>query len=310
MEDEPFSIEAMVESMLTGRKRGVQRDKAAYLRHYRRRLTLAAVQRFQWLNVGEHIESRFVETTLMQRGLGVFYMQQAGEVADGGGDGVLEEPRLTFRQAAQGGRLTDQWVTSEYRTIAPGGPTRLIRTAGTLDCWDGIPVYENTMHDAYISDAIRFHANRLAEASLTVDVNLSNTRTQRIAVLDQDQVKSAQMVDDMLASGNGTALLKTKNGESIADQFSVLDLGVDPRTVETNHGVFVRLLGEAYNALGVKAEANEKEAQQTVAEVNSDDTMIASIRLASFDARRWAVDKLNKRYGLEASVIDTGTGGF
>lgn len=274
---------------------------------------MSALTLGKWVGLGEHIESRFVEQTLLNHGLGVFYVQPEGEVADSGGDGVLEEPRFTFRQASAGGELSDQWVSTRYRTTGPGGTQRTLYTKGPLADWDCVPVYANIAaqmgYMRYAKETISFYADRLAEAAMTVDINLSNTRTQRVAITSKKQAKTSEMLSDAIDNGNQSlVLLDSEPGHSLDEMVSVLDFSVHPQQVETAHGVFVRVLGEAYNALGIQAEQNEKQAQQSVVEVESDDSMVRALRLAMLESRWWAADKLNKRYDLEVDFIDSGTG--
>jgi len=302
----------LLAAILQGSKKGSTRDRNRYAKAIRARLTMSALTLGDWVGLGDHIESRFIEQTLLQHGLGIFYMQPAGEVADSNGDGILEEPRFTFKQAAASGDLSDQWVSTRYTAISPGGPNRIIHTKGSLEKWGGVPVYSNTAAQIgylkYVKDTISFYSNRIADAMLTVDVNLSNTRVQRVAAVDKKQVKGAQQISDLIDAGNGIALFDPSTGKSIDEIISVLDFGVDPQSVETVHGVFVRILGEAYNAIGIQAEQNEKSAQQNVVELQSDDSMVMAIRKSMIDSRKWAADKINKRYGLEVEFIDSGTG--
>lgn len=301
--------QAFMAGQLTAKTK--KRDLNSYARHYTARLKTAALTSFRWEGLGDHITERFLETTLLTRRMGVFYVQQPGEVPDTSFDqaDVIDKPRLTFRQATSAGGFNDQWEPTVWKTIQPSGSGRTLRAGnGELEKWTCVPAYDNIMRDGYTMTAIRFHAKRLAEAAMTVDVNLFNTRTQRIALIDQEQRKTAQLVDDMVGQGQGTIFAKSSKTKSLVDAFQMLDFTVDPQIAEVNHGVFVRLFGEAYNSIGLAALDNQKEAQQTVSEIESSDGFVKSIRLARLDARRWTADKLNKRYGLEVMVKDTGTG--
>ncbi len=301
---------AILTSKKNGGNRGYTRNPAIYIRHYRRQLTRAALSCFKWEGIGNHIESPFVEKTLFEYGKGIFFVQLPGEVSEAGDAMEVTEPRLTFRRVNQQGDLNDQWQMTRWQTQQPYGNGRMLKTVGDLETWSGIPVWDNQEKESWLKETIEFYANRLAEAAITVDVNLDNSRTQKVALITQDQVKAANMVDDSLKRGNGTIFLpkNATTGASIADSFHVMDFSIHPDVSEKNHVVFHRLQGEAYSAIGVKAQFNEKQAQQTEVEIEAPDSMVQSVRISRFDARRRAADLLNKRYGLSVQVHDTGTG--
>lgn len=296
----------------SGRRQGQanKRSAAQYQRHFRSFLRQQYKNCFRYEGIGPHVEGRFVEDTMLDKQVGVFYVQAAGEMPDNQSSSPIQEARLTFREAAPGGYLNDQWITTEYRTIQPGGGSRLIRTAGDLSDWGGVPLYDNLEHDDYGRKTIMLYAKRLAEAAITVDVNLENTRTQRVALIDEDEKKTAAMLADFGYNGNGMAFVRRQSGDRpLSERMELIDYATHPDYPEKNHAVFHSLMGEALNALGIQAQDNTKKAQQSVDEISSADAMVKGIRLGRLDSRRWTVDKLNQRYpGMQIRVIDTGTG--
>lgn len=293
----------------TAKARGRKRDLTTYKRIIKNRLIDAALTCFSWEGLGDHIETQFVERTLLNKGMGVFYMQLAGEVSEYSGGPDITEPRLTFNEAAAGGNYNDQWTPTHYRAIVPGGSGRLVTTAGNLEDWTGVWLTDNVRRDRSTMQTINWYAGRLAEAALTLDINLENTRTQRVALVTQEQAKTAQMIMDNVDTGNGTMIVnKLKSNAVLSEMFEVLDFTVDPQIAEVNSGIYDRILGEAYIALGITAQQNRKEAQQNVAEIEAGDSVVRAARLARLQPRQWTAEMLNKRYGLNVRVIDNGTG--
>lgn len=304
----PFEdIQGAKTQLVRGNKHMPFNLKELYYLHWKNRLTHAALSCFRWEGFGEHITSERIEQVLLEYGFGVFYMQPAGELVEWGTGETLDAPRFTFRPASQGGMLNDLNNATRFMTIQPNGAGREVHTIGELDKWTGIPVWENLRHDFYVRDAINLHSWRLANAAAILDHNLANTATQRIVAGTEEERRTLSDINDMMGMGNFAIEWNSKLG-NIEDRIKVLDLGVDAHIPEVNHAVFIRLMGEAYNALGIKAQANEKTAQQTVAEVESTSGLIDSIRISRLQAREQAADRFNKRYGTAVRVVDTGTG--
>lgn len=292
---------------IIGRKNALS-VKYLYYQHYLRKLTLAARSCFRWVGLGDEITSRIVEKTLLEKGFGVFYTQQAGEIADWGYGETLDAPRHVFRQATLGGgQLDGNFQPTTASTIQPSGSGRRIEFHGAIDTWTGVPIWDNDAHDSYTRDTVSLHAYRLADLAATIDINQRNTRTPRLIVGDEDLKKTLSDINQMLDDGTGAIMWNSKVG-SLGDHIQVLDLGTDPRGLESLHTLFTSLEGEAYTSIGVKAQDTTKMAQQSIAEVTATESMVDGVRLARFDARRWAADAFNKRYSASVHVVDTGTG--
>ncbi len=275
--------------------------KTLYM-HYYSRLAGVAATRYRWVGLPDNIDPMRLEIALiLQGGLAAFYhVRPEAKLRDG-----VEEAlngRFTVSRATYGGaQLDDLFNPASYRAYAPSAVGARFDTNGPLASWRGVPIWGDALRMDYDGQTIQVFANRLARASLIVDVNMASTTRGIVIVTDQDQLLTAQTTVDTMLSGVTAFLNKgTVNLEGI----KALDLGVHPDTVERSHVVAMRLWNEALTALGVQAGAQEKEERLTDDEVQAIRGAVEAVRRRTLTPRVQAANLINRRYFGGANVVE------
>jgi hypothetical protein len=276
-------------------------DAQMFFDHYYSRLAGVAAARYRWVGLPDNCDPMRLEAALiLQGGLAAFtHVRPEKKLGDGLAEAELS--RFSVTRATYGGAsLDDLFNPASYRTYAPNGVggTRF-NTNGPLSKWRGVPIWGDSLRMDYDGQTILTFANRLARASLVVDVNMAATTRGVVFVTSQDKLLTAQTVLETTMSG----LPAFVTDQATLDSIKSFDLGVHPETVERSHVVAMRLWNEALTALGVQAGAQEKEERLTDDEVQAIRGAVEAVRRRTLTPRQQAATFINRRYYGGAEIV-------
>ena len=277
-------------------------DAQALYDHYYSRLAGVAATRYRWKGLPDNIDPMRLEYALvLQGGLAAFtHVRPRSPLGEGKDE--AKNGRFTVTKATYGAAtLDDLFNPAGYTTYGPngsGGTT--FNTNGTLDKWRGVPIWGDSLRMDYDGATIRMFANRLARASLIVDVNMAATTRGIVAVTTQDKLLTAQTTIETAMSG----LTAFTADPDMIENLKTLDFGVHPDTVERSHVVAMRLWNEALTALGTQAGAQEKEERLTDDEVQAIRGAVAAVRRRTLEPRKQAAELINRRYFGGTSIVE------
>lgn len=277
-------------------------DARALYDHYYSRLAGIAMTRYRWDGLPDSIDPMRLENALvLQGGLAAFtHLRQGKELRDGQTEAVLG--RFAVGKAVYGGgQLDDLFNPARYTTYGPNGFGGItFTTTKPVEEWAGVPIWGDSARMDYDGQTIRMFANRLARASLVVDVNMAATTRGVVVVAEsQDELLTQQTAMETALSGLPTIVAK----EQVVANMKALNLGVHPETVERSHVVAMRLWNEALTALGVQAGAAEKEERLTDDEVQAIRGAVQAVRRRTLMPRKLAAQQINRRYFDAKEVV-------
>ena len=237
---------------------------------------MISINAFKWNGLPEGIEERYVESCLFDYGKAIFFKDSdmsfmCLQAQDGYGRNVYNEP-LTYRAIGIN-------YNKEY------------------DRDDCVLVENNKMRLA-TDPFIMFYINKLTEAERTMDVNVKANKTPYVFAVDDKDVLTFKRIFQQI-DGNVPAIYADRglNLDSIAVlqtgvKFLCNDLMDYKKSVEN----------ELLTFLGENNLPTDKKERLITDEANSNNQLIKSFSELQLEARQRAVEKINKKYGLNITV--------
>ena len=246
-------------------------------RHYYNRLTELAISMFEWKNLPASIDPRFLEMTLFSQGVAVYF-----------NDDVIGD--LALRVALNGG-FDEYEIPKNRRAYASNGyQMRLNETNSVL-------IYNNYLHTSCRSE-IEMYAKRLYNLDRAIDVNANAQKTPVLVLCDEQQ--RLTMLNAYKAYEGNEPFIFGNQGMN-AKGFTVLKTDA-PYVADRLYQLKTQIWNEALTYLGISnLNTTKKERMVTDEVIRNQGGTIAS-RYSRLEARREAVEKINKMFGTNIEV--------
>lgn len=264
------------------RKNRKREAEALYLnnltyRHYYNTLKELAISMFEWENLPDTIDARFLELSLFEDGMAVFFK-----------DDVIGFLAL---QTMIGGELNVYRVPNIRTAYATNGYYEQLNKDNSVIIWNNM-LRNNTVDD------IKFFARKLYECDRTIDVNIKAQKTP-VAILCDENQRLTMMNLYAQYDGNepfifGGKELDIKKITSISTQAPfIADKVNDMKNVIWN---------EALTYLGISNVNNVKKERLITDEVTRNMGATVTSRYSRLEMRKEACKKINKMFGLNIDV--------
>lgn len=148
-------------------------------------------------------------------------------------------------------------------------------------------------------DIISTYSRKLAKIDRTIEINLDSARRTKVLVYDENTRLSAENINRMIDAGEPTVRVKYDLGQMI----QALDLGVDPKSIETLSVVRGRLWSEAMGLLGINNSNQDKKERLVESEVSANDDQVDNMRFVNLNARQQACELMRKMFPDELSDV-------
>ena len=263
--------------------------RKAQLRYmYIRKLMNMCYSRFKWEGLPNTITARFLEQTLVNDGLVVFY-RRVLKTARGDVEGYLALPA-----AASG---TDVYGDpTEYQIVAGNGAIH-----DRLRATECVPIWCDYSRTPDL-DIITSYAERLADMDMTILSDVITVRHPILMAGDEAARLSVQNMWRQLQEGEPAIFAYESAFEDIRSKLQALDTGVRPDQIVDLQLAKTKMWNECLNLLGVNSANQDKKERLVEAETAANDDIISIARGTYLDARREAVDRINAKYGLSLNV--------
>lgn len=248
-------------------------NNATFLYYYNRLLELA-ISRFEWYNLPETCDSRFLELSLACSGAGLFVK-----------DTVLESI-YSLRLLPDG----DFDMYGNYtRRVAWGyNGTQIFCTEG-----DSVLVYNNMLKRPIMGD-LEMYALRLYECDRTMDVNIKAQKTPVLILCDESERLSMENLYQKY-DGN-TAVIFGKKGLNVENIQAIST--ESPFVAPELNGLKNKLWNEALTYLGIY-NVERKGGNITVEEVQRNQGGVVAQRFGPLHMRQEACKKANEMWGTD-----------
>lgn len=260
--------------------------EALLTRTYTRVLTELCSNRFIWSGMPKEINVRFLELQLFSKALVLFFRS----------DTLNYGTKYLATMCNQTGPVN--WY-DEPTHYTPFG-NMLYDTTRRIPGVDCVPIWSNYLRVPDL-DIVMTYATRLANLDRTIEINSKNMRQPRILSVAEGGQLTAANVSRMIDEGQSVIPVNA-NIIDAQEQIKVLDMGVDPDSVEKLSIVRARTWSECMGLLGIDNANQDKKERLVEAEVGANSEQTESVRYVNLNARREACERINELYGLNVSV--------
>ena len=251
-------------------------------RMYLRVLQELAVNRFKWVGLPDSVNERFLEYTLMRRGLVVMYFD-------------TDYDEYLALQGAGAGPLNMYDDPTSFRVT--GNSTFVGKTLDASDC---VPIWANVLR-VPDWDIILTYAKKLASIDRTIDINLRNARRSRVIVTDETGQLSAQNINNQIDSGS-PVITVNNTGYAMMEHWTAFDLGIHPDQIVNLQTSRQRIWNECMGLMGINFANQDKRERLVSAEVGANDEQIDSMKNVILAERQRAVRQMNDKFGLSVDI--------
>ena len=251
------------------------RENNAIFRQYYNRLTELAISRFEWVNMPDTVDTRYLELTLFTNGAAVFFEEDfvgylALSVTLQGDFDVYGIPR---RRAAY----------SRYNNFHR-----------QLDPSNSVIIYNNMLHTNSML-GITEYAKKLADLDRTITVNARAQKTPVLVTADENERLSMENLY-MKYDGNAPVIFGQK-GINQTKPISVLKTDA-PFVGDKLYQLKSEIWNEALTYIGITNVNTVKKERLISTEVNGDLGDVIASRFSGLECRKTACNQINKKYGL------------
>lgn len=244
---------------------------------YRARLTELAISMFEWHNLPDSIDPRFLEYTLFADGMSVFFY-----------DEVMGYLAL---QTMIGGELSVYRIPNIRNAYASNGYNR------KLDSTNSIIIFNNLIHTNSALD-VEIFSKRLYNLDRAIDVNANAQKTPVLVQCDETQRLVMKNLYEQY-DGNEPFIFGSKNLD--VRGLSVLKTDA-PYVADKLYQLKTQIWNEALTYLGISNTNVVKKERMISDEVMRNMGGVIASRYSRLEARRQACDQINKMFGLNISV--------
>lgn len=243
-------------------------------KQYYNRLTELSISMFEWKNLPDTVDPRFLELTLFSDGQAVFFYD--------------EEIGYLALQNILGGKLNVYRVPVDRRAYAVNGYQK------ALSDKDSVIIYNNYLHSNSRMDVEMF-ARRLYNLDRAIDVNANAQKTP--VLIQCDETQRLTMVNLYKKfDGNEPVIYGDKN----LNPNSLKVLKTDaPYVADKLYQLKTQIWNEALTYLGISNINITKKERLITDEVTRNQGGTIASRYSRLEARREACKAINNMFGLD-----------
>lgn len=257
--------------------RSADQNNRTYLMYFER-LKELAINRFEWLNLPDSIDERFMELSLFGKGAAVFFR-----------DDVMNE--FLCLRVMYGAPLDVYNIPMQRTAYANNGYYNQLNNTNSVIIWN------NYGHTNCINDVTEY-ALRMYEIERTMDVNVIAQKTPIIILTDENQRLTMENLY-MQYEGNTPFIFGNK-------KLSINDLTVlktDAPFIADKLEILKRqIFNEALTYLGIPNATSEKRERLVTDETSLALGNVDAQRNNFLNARKQACKQINKMFGLNIDV--------
>lgn len=248
-------------------------NNATYTQYYNR-LTELSVSMFEWRNLPETVDPRYLELSLFALGMAVFFK-----------DDVLGYLGL---KTTISGPLNVYRIPTQRRAYADNGYNRQLSEK------DSVIIFNNMLHTNSVLD-VKLFARRLADIDRTIDVNARAQKTPvLIACSENERLTMENLYKEF--DGNAPVIYGDKNLTKLGVQ--VLNTGA-PYVADKLYELKTQIWNEALTYLGISNITVQSRERLVVDQVARNQGGVVASRYSRLESRRKACEEINRVFGLD-----------
>lgn len=245
--------------------------------HYYNRLTELAISMFEWQNLPDTVDARFLELSLFSNGMAVFFKD--------------DELGYLALQTMIGGNLDVYNVPKIRRAYATNGFNM------PLSENDSVIIWNNMLRTNCLTD-IELFARRLYECDRTIDVNIKAQKTPLAILCDENQRLTMK---NMYAQYDGNEPFIFGAKDLDIKKIQAIATGA-PFVADKIMQAKIQIWNEAMTYLGISNVNFQKKERLVTDEVTRNMGSTVSSRYTRLEMRKKACKEINKMFGLNINV--------
>lgn len=258
---------------------------------YLERLTELSISMFDWKNLPDSIDARFMEMVLFTNGSVVFFKDEDLDSATGLSEVVTEDGTYLALPVAMNGMWNVYNVPVSRRAYASNGYQK------QLDMNNSVIIYNNMIRTNSVL-MCRLYAERLWDLDRTIDVNAKAQKTPILLQCEEPQRLTLMNLYKEY-DGNQPFIFGDKNLDINA--LKSLNTGA-PYVGDKLYQLKTQIWNEALTYLGISNINYQKKERMITDEVLRNQGGTIASRYSRLEARREACEKINQMFGLDISV--------
>lgn len=248
-------------------------NNRTYIQYYNR-LTELALSMFEWKNLPQSVDPRFLEMCLFGDGMSVFFE-----------DEVLGFLAL---QVMIGGKLNVYRIPTDRRAYASNGYNK------QLDETNSVIIFNNYLHTNSQLDVEMF-SQRLYNLDRAIDVNANAQKTP--VLIQCDEAQRLTMVN-LYKQYEGNEPFIFGNKSLDVNGIKVLQTGA-PFVADKLYQLKTQIWNEALTYLGISNINTQKKERLITDEVTRNQGGVVASRYSRLESRRQACIQINEMFGLD-----------
>ena len=252
-------------------------NNRAYIYQYNRIKELA-ISRFKWDNLPDTVDERFLELTLFEQGMAVFF-----------DDDVLGYLALT---TMIGGMLDVYRIPTQRTAYANNGFNMHLDNTNSVIIWNN-KLRENMTYGC------EMFARRLYECDRTIDVNIKAQKTPILITCSENQRLTLKNTYEQY-TGNAPVIFADKDIDILKSLQAIPTLA--PYVADKLLVTKSQIWNECLTWLGISNTNYQKKERLISDEVNRNMGGTIASRNSGLDRRKQACDEINRMFGLNVSV--------
>lgn len=251
-------------------------NNRTYMQYYNR-LTELSISMFDWKNLPDTIDPRFLELTLFSDGMSVFFRDETlGDLAlQCMISGQLDVYRIPINRVA--------YATNGYRR--------------NLDNTNSVIIFNNMLHTNSMLDVEMF-SRRLYNLDRAIDVNANAQKTPVLIQCEENQRLTMKNLYEQY-DGNQPFIF----GDKALNTNALKVLKTDaPYVGDKLYELKTQIWNEALTYLGISNTNIMKKERMITDEVQKNQGGVIASRYSRLDSRKQACKKINEMFGLNIDV--------
>lgn len=251
-------------------------NNRTYMQYYNR-LTELSISMFEWKNLPDTIDARFLELILFSDGMSVFFRDETlGDLAlQCMISGQLDVYRIPINRVA--------YATNGYRR--------------NLDNTNSVIIFNNMLHTNSMLDVEMF-SRRLYNLDRAIDVNANAQKTPVLIQCDENQRLTMKNLYEQY-NGNQPFIF----GDKALNTNTLKVLKTDaPYVADKLYELKTQIWNEALTYLGISNTNIMKKERMITDEVQRNQGGVIASRYSRLDSRKQACKKINEMFGLNIDV--------
>lgn len=261
---------------------------------YFNRLKEYAINMFEWVNLPDTIDPRYLELQLFMLGYVCFFKTDITNPNNSGinlpdlGD---NEGTYLCLQCTLGGRFNVYNLPTQYHIYTASGFTTERNKS------NAVIIYNNYLHQPTYK-TVELFAYRLYNIERTIDVNLFHLKNPYLAIVPENQVLSVKQLFNQV-NENEPNIVADNNLD--VTSFQSISLNAKNDTIELNN-LKHQYMNEVLTFFGINNANTDKKERLVTNEVDANNQQLLCSRDVMLNARKQACKEINEMFGLNIDV--------